>query len=378
MMRICRLSHSRGLPAILLASLLVSAGAVDSSAADKPVQPLFEKDVLPILESKCLRCHGKDLQKADLDLRSKTGLLKGGESGPAVSPGSPEDSLLWIKIAANKMPPSKNKLTEAEKVLIRHWIENGAKDTGRTIAEHAGPSSDRQVTDADRQFWAFRKPVRPSLPPVTQKSRARNPIDAFVLAGLEKKGLALSPEADRLTLMRRAYFDLIGLPPSPREIDVFLSDHSADAYEKLVARLLASDHYGERWGRHWLDQAGYADSEGILDADYERTAAWRYRDYVIRAFNKDKPYDRFLQEQLAGDEISDYWTAYRRQKELSPEVVECLIATGYLRCAGDTSRPDFAQIKNAPGYYYQTLDDTVKIVASSILGLTVQCAKCHS
>src|SRR5262249_42903985 len=197
MTRICRIAHFGRMAASMIALLLASAAITPCAAADKPVQPLFEKDVLPILEAKCLRCHGKDLQKADLDLRSKAGLLKGGESGPAVSPGSPEDSLLWIKIAANKMPPSKNKLTEAEKVLIRHWIENGAKDTRRTIAEHAAHSSDRQVTDADRQFWAFRKPVRRSLPPVTQKGRVRNPIDAFILAALEQKDLVLSSQAER-------------------------------------------------------------------------------------------------------------------------------------------------------------------------------------
>ena len=146
----------------------------------------------------------------------------------------------------------------------------------------------------------------------------------------------------------------------------------------MVDRLLASPRYGEQWGRHWLDLAGYADSEGILDADYVRTAAWRYRDYVIRAFNTDKPYDRFLKEQIAGDELTDYWTAYHTKKELPPEVIEGVVATGFLRCACDCSRPDFAQIKNAPGYYYQTLDDTLKIVASSTLGLTVQCARCHS
>src|SRR5262249_34052860 len=157
-----------------------------------------------------------------------------------------------------------------------------------------------------------------------------------------------------------------------------LADPAPDVYERLIDRLLASPYYGERWGRHWLDLAGYADSEGILDADYVRTAAWRYRVYVIAALNPHKPHDRFPQEQLAGDELADYWTAYRTRKELGPEVVEALVATGYLRCASDTSRPDFVTIKNAPGYYYQTLDDTVKIVASSTLGLTVQCARCHS
>jgi Protein of unknown function (DUF1553)/Protein of unknown function (DUF1549) len=237
---------------------------------------------------------------------------------------------------------------------------------------------DGQFTDADRQFWAFRPPARPAVPKVRSGDRVRNPIDAFVLAALEKQGLTLAPEADRLTLIRRATFDLTGLPPTPQEVEAFVADSAPEAYERLIDRLLASPHYGERWGRHWLDLAGYADSEGILDADYVRSAAWRYRDYVIRAFNTDKPYDRFLKEQLAGDELTDYWVAYQAQKELPAEVVEGLIATGFLRCASDTSRPDFVNIKDAPGYYYQTLDDTVKIVASSLLGLTVQCAKCHS
>jgi hypothetical protein len=333
--------------------------------------------VLPLFQAKCLKCHGADKQRAGLDLRTRAALLRGGDSGPAVTPGSAERSELWIKIAANKMPPGKEeKLTEAEKLLVRAWIDGGARDEGNTTA--AVDNTDRQVSDADRQFWAFRKPVRPAVPVVHNSRRVRNPIDAFVLAALEKKGLALAPEADRLTLLRRAYLDLLGLPPPPEEVEAFLADPSPDAYERLLDRLLASPHYGERAARHWLDLAGYADSEGILDADYVRTAAWRYRDYVIRALNSDKPYDRFLQEQLAGDELADYWTVYRTQKELSPEVVDCLVATGYLRCASDTSRPDFVTIKNAPGYYYQTLHDTVKIVASSVLGLTVHCARCHS
>jgi hypothetical protein len=338
--------------------------------------PFFEKDILPIFQAKCLLCHGGQKQKAGLDMRSRTALLEGGETGPAISPGSAEKSLLWIKVAANKMPPGKEKLSEAEKVLVHAWLEGGARADARGPVEKE--SKDRQVTDADRRFWSFQPPRRPAVPRVKTRERVRNPIDAFILAGQEKKGLALSPEADRLTLLRRVTFDLTGLPPSPREIEAFLVDKSVNAYERLLDRLLASQRYGEHWGRHWLDLAGYADSEGILDADYVRTAAWRYRDYVIRAFNKDKPYDRFLKEQLAGDELTDYWTAYRKEKRLLPEVVEALTATGFLRCASDTSRPDFVTIKNAPGYYYQTLDDTIQIVASATLGLTVQCARCHS
>jgi hypothetical protein len=344
-------------------------------ADDKPA-PSLEKDILPILQGKCLACHGDEKPKAHLDLRSRAGMLKGGEHGAALIPGAADKSELWRKITADKMPPGdKPKLSDAEKALVRAWIDAGAKESGAAIAADL---PDGKVTEADRSFWSFKKPVRPAVPTVAAKERVRNPIDAFVLAALEKKGLSLSPEADRLTLIRRVTFDLTGLPPTPTEIAEFLNDSSADVYEKLIERLLSSPHYGERWGRHWLDLAGYADSEGILDADYVRTAAWRYRDYVIRAFNNDKPFDRFLKEQIAGDELVDYWTAYQTQKELSPEVIEGLIATGYLRCASDTSRPDFVNIKNAPGYYYQTLDDTVRIVASSTLGLTVQCARCHN
>jgi hypothetical protein len=228
------------------------------------------------------------------------------------------------------------------------------------------------------QFWSLRPPVRPDVPRVRSAERVRNPIDAFIVAALEKNALSLSPEAERLTLIRRATFDLTGLPPAPQDITAFMADPAPDAYERLVDRLLASPHYGERWGRHWLDLAGYADSEGILDADAVRTSAWRYRDYVIDAINKDKPYDRFLKEQLAGDELVDYWKAYENSQELSPEVLEAVIATGYLRCASDASQPGFAKLKNAPGYYYQTLDDTVKIVASSIMALTMECARCHA
>jgi hypothetical protein len=362
----------------LLAAGVLLVPGLSVPAADTLAAVTFEKDVLPIFQARCLRCHGADKQRADLDLRTKAALLKGGETGPAMTPGAAQGSVLWEKITADKMPPGKEKLTAAQKAIIRAWIDGGAKDGGTTIAAKPGETPDRQVTDADRQFWAFRSPVRPVIPNVRQQDRVRNPIDAFILAGLEKMGLTLSPEADRATLLRRVSYDLTGLPPSPQELDAFLADPAPDAYERLIDRLLASEHYGERWGRHWLDLAGYADSEGILDADYVRTAAWRYRDYVIRAFNNDKPYNRFLQEQLAGDELVDYWTAYRTQKELAPEVAEALIATGYLRCASDTSRPDFVNIKNAPGYYYQTLEDTAKIVASSTLGLTLECAKCHS
>ena len=356
---------------VLSGTLVLLAIVGPASGQDKDALP-FERSVLPIFRAKCLQCHGEKKQRGKLDLRTKAAMLKGGESGVALKPGSLQASLLWEKIRSDEMPEGDQKLTSAEKEIVRRWIEAGAPGEDKAVASTDNP--DLEITAEERHFWSFQTPVRPRIPAVN----AANPVDAFIVATLQKRQLSLSPEADRLTLLRRITFDLTGLPPTPKEIDDFIADKTPDAYERVVDRLLASPHYGERWARHWLDLAGYADSEGILDADYVRSAAWRYRDYVIRAFNSDKPYDRFLQEQIAGDELVDYWTVHASTKQLPAEVVEALVATGYLRCASDTSRPDFVSIKNAPGYYFQTLDDTLKIVASSTMGLTIQCAKCHS
>ena len=358
--------------ALILSGAVAFTATCGRSIAQEKDVGSFEKAVLPIFQAKCLNCHGDKKQRGMLDLRTKSAILKGGESGAVLKPGTLKGSLLWDKIRTDEMPEGDKKLTPAEKETIRRWIEAGAP--GDDKAPASGGRVDLQITDEERAFWAFQTPARPKIP----ASKAGNPIDAFIRAALQKQQLTLSSEADRLTLLRRVSFDLTGLPPAPKEIEDFLNDKTPNAYESVVDRLLASPHYGERWGRHWLDLAGYADSEGILDADYVRSAAWRYRDYVIRAFNSDKPYDRFLQEQIAGDELVDYWGVHQSAKELPAEVVDALIATGYLRCASDTSRPDFANIKNAPGYYFQTLDDTLKIVASSTMGLTLQCAKCHS
>src|SRR5579864_912518 len=344
-------------PVLLLPMLAMAQHAAD-----------FDKDVRPILQAKCFSCHGEKEQKAHLDLRTPATILRGGDGGPAVSPGAPDKSLLFLKIVSHK--PPHEKLADAEIGKIRAWIDAGAK--GGEASQVA--LQEKPVTAEDRRFWAFQPSVRPQVPANGEK----NPIDAFISAKLSAKGLSFAPEADRYTLIRRVTFDLTGLPPTPAEVKAFIEDQSPEAWEKVIDRLLASPHYGERWARHWLDIAGYADSEGILDADYVRSDAWRYRDYIIRSFNADKPYDRFLKEQIAGDEITGYWNAYATMKELPPEVIEGLIATGFLRCASDTSRPDFVNIKNAPGYYYQTLDDTLRIVASATMGLTLHCAKCHS
>lgn len=345
-------------------ALAALAFAPVAGAADPPT---FERDVRPLLVAKCVKCHGGDSTKSGLDLRTAAAVKRGGDTGPSVVPGDPAKSLLFEQIESGAMPPGKAaKFTAAEVAVLKAWIEGGAR------AEQAAPAEPGPGASA---HWAFRAPVRPAVP---VGPKARHPIDAFLLAKLHASGLNYSPPAEKLALLRRVTVDLTGLPPSPTEQDAFLADKAPDAYEKVVDRLLSSPRYGERWGRHWLDLAGYADSEGILDADYVRTAAWRYRDWVIRAFNADLPYDKFLREQIAGDEYSDYWKHYRNAKELPAAVVDSLVATGFLRCASDTSRPDFVSIKNAPGYYYQTLDDTQAIVGSAVLGLTVQCAKCHT
>jgi hypothetical protein len=223
-------------------------------------------------------------------------------------------------------------------------------------------------------FWSFRKLQQPAVPRVQNARRVRTPVDAFLLAKLEAKGLTFAPDADHITQVRRAYFELTGLPPAPEEVDAFLNDSAPGAYERLVDRLLASPHFGERWGRHWLDAAGYVDTVGF-DIDLPNVmlgaGKWKYRDYVIRAFNQDKPYDRFIAEQLAGDEMVDW----RAAAKFTPEIRELLIATGFLRTAEDDSHEPES---NIPSVHYAVLHDTLEIVGSSLLGLTLNCARCHS
>jgi hypothetical protein len=233
--------------------------------------------------------------------------------------------------------------------------------------------AEKPITDKDRAHWAFRRLVRPPTPGTRHADRAHTPVDAFLLTKLREKGLAFAPDADRVTLVRRAYLDLWGLPPSPHEVDAFVADQASDAYERLLDRLLASPHFGERWGRHWLDVVGYADTVGFdIDATLiiQAEGKWKYRDYVIAAFNSDKPYNRFVTEQLAGDELADW----RRVPQFTPEIRERLIATGYLRTARDESHEPES---NIPLIYYGVLQNTVEIVGNSLLGLTLNCCRCH-
>ncbi len=356
----------------------IEAGApLPAESGEAAEEPLTQHDVLPIVLLRCAICHGRQRQEAGLDLRSVASMLEGGESGPAVVPGHPQESLLIQKIRAAEMPPretlafySVKPVTDEEFETLSQWIAAGAREVD-IAPDVATTVPDPLVTDEERSFWSFQSPIAAPVPDVEHIDRVRNPIDAFVLRQLEQRGLTLSPEADHATLARRAYFDLIGLPPTPEELEMFVSDSEPRAFARLVDRLLASPHYGERWGQYWLDVAGYSDSEGVQNADDVRPNAWRYRDYVIRAFNDDKPYDRFLLEQIAGDELAEYTPG----ASVTQEVYDNLVATGFLRMAPDGT---YAPITGFVPDRLEVIDDEIEIFSSAVLGLTIKCARCHS
>lgn len=341
--------------------------------AKKPAQPAatlsFEHDVAPILQTHCGKCHGEGA-KGGLDLRRKATILQGGDGGPAVVPGKPGESLILEMIEQKEMPPKGEPQLQAKQVeLLRQWVLAGAKFLAKEESKIEVAEPERRISEAEKKFWSFQPPVRPAVPMVKAQDRVRTPIDSFLLSKLEAKGLSFNADASKRVLLRRLCFDLVGLPPTPEQIDAFLSDNRSDAYEQLVEQLLASPQYGERWGRHWLDVAGYADSDGFLEADRERMQAWRYRDYVINALNNDKPYDQFVREQIAGDEMTDW----RHAAEYTPEMLEKLVATGFLRTAAD---PTYEEYKEKPEIY-KVLADVMQITGSTFLGVTVQCARCH-
>ena len=374
-----------------LVVLLSVVGVSRHAAAEEIPVPKFESDIAPILATRCLKCHGDGKLEAGLDLRRRFLILKGGDSGAGFVVEKPDESLLIQKIMADEMPPKdEGRLDDKQKALLKRWVATGAK----TVAEKETPIDEAEqasrLSEEDRAYWAFQPPKRPQVPavprplgsgPVTDAqplpngrgtdsiSDSRNPIDVFVLAKLAEKGLSFNAEAPKSVLLRRVTFDLLGLPPTIDELDEFLADESPDAYEKVVDRLLASPRFGERWGRQWLDIAGYADSDGYLAADRLRPEAWRYRDWVIRALNSDLPYDQFVTQQLAGDELSDW----RRAEEITPEIYDQLVATGFLRTALDPTYPGYIE----PNEVHQVLADTMQIVGTTFLGLTVHCARCH-
>ena len=354
------------LAAVLL--LAAPATAADHAAVEKPspeqVQ-FFETKIRPVLVDKCYACHSSQGEKirGGLVLESRAGLLRGGDDGAVIIPGDPGASLLIKAIRYEhpkiKMPPKPEHRLTAEQVAdFEKWVEMGVPDP-RVDAPGANAAHATAVfTSAERSLWSL-QPVRPVAPPAVAEAQwVRTPVDAFIVAELKKNHLEPSPVADKATLLRRASLDLTGLPPTPQEIDAFLSDESADAFSKVVDRLLASPHYGERWGRHWLDLARFAESDGFKD-DAMRPHAWRYRDYAIRSFNEDKPYDRFVREQIAGDEL---W----------PHDPDARIATGFNR-----HYPEEWNARNLMQRRQETLNDITDTVGAVFTGLTVACARCH-
>ncbi|MBI1354667.1 MAG: DUF1553 domain-containing protein [Acidobacteria bacterium] len=354
------------------------AGSEIPESAQRQIQR-FEEQVLPLLQARCVACHGETPQSG-LDLRSLAAVLRGGEHGPVIEEGFSDKSILIRQLDRGAMPPqgAGEPLSKAEVDTIRAWIDEGGfadyVDKGDTLDRAFTEAEAPKITAEDRDRWAFRTPRAVEPPRVKSKDRVRTPIDAFVAAKLEERGLGLSPEASKQTLLRRAYFDLWGLPPTPEQTAEFLADARPDAYERLLDRLLASPNYGQRWGRFWLDAAGYVDTTG-KDFQAENVALapgmWRYRDYVIRAFNDDKPWDRFLTEQLAGDELYDF----RNAERYTPEMLESLVATGYLRTQLDATDED---ISDRPVDRYEAMFALMDKVSASALGLTVSCARCHT
>ncbi|HEX7446732.1 MAG TPA: PSD1 and planctomycete cytochrome C domain-containing protein [Pirellulales bacterium] len=346
----------------VLFCIIVHAWTLLATADDQPPrQPtpeqieFFEKQVRPLLAEHCFQCHGPKQQKSGLRVDHISTLLAGGDSGPALVPGKPDDSLLIdaVRYNALEMPPD-GKLPDAHIEVLARWVALGAPWPDTEVVPTAGGA----ISDEDRQWWAFQPLRSPEPPLMAGDDWSRNEIDRFVFQKLSQAGLRPAPEASRLTLARRVYFDLTGLPPTPDEARAFAEDISPDAYERLIERLLASPEYGQRWARHWLDLVRYADSDGYRADDY-RPNAWRYRDYVVAAFNHDKPYDRFVQEQLAGD-------------ELFADNPEARAATGFLRCGIYEYNS-----RDVRGQWEIILNDLTDTTGDVFLGLGLQCARCH-
>jgi mono/diheme cytochrome c family protein len=334
-------------------------------------QEFFEKKIRPILVQNCQKCHNAQARTAGLDLSSAQGFQRGGDSGAIINKDKPEESRLLEVIGYDgtlKMPPT-GKLKDDEIAALTAWVKMGAPWPGTTpaaesVKSNAKPSTVRPFTESEKSFWAFQPITEPQLPEVKNTAWIKSPIDRFILQVLEKKNLVPAPPAGKLTLLRRATFDLTGLPPTEAEMSNFLADDSPDAFRKVVDRLLASPRYGERWGRHWLDVARYADSTGN-DEDHRYPFAWKYRDYVIQAFNQDLPYDQFIREQLAGDLLPapDGGEVNRRG----------IIATGFLALGAKA----VAQ-QDKKKMLFDVQDEQVEVTSKAFLGLTVSCARCHN
>jgi len=339
----------------------------DSTNSNQAGSEFFEKKIRPLFAEHCYECHGPDEQESELRLDGYDGILRGGKGGPSVVPGKAEASLLITAVryidADLQMPPD-DKLEDAQIADLVTWINLGAPhpDAGKLGKMPSATARQGGLDETAAQHWAFQPPVEPVLPAVKNSTWPRSPIDVFVLHRLEESGLAPMPAADRHMLIRRATFDLIGLPPTLEEIEAFVNDQAPGAFARVVDRLLASPHYGPRWGRHWLDVARYADSNG-LDENAAQANAWRYRDYVIESLNADKPFNLFVKEQLAGDLLASDDPQIRNQQ---------LIATGFLSLGPKVlAEPDKTKME------MDIIDEQIDTLGKTFLGLTLGCARCH-
>jgi mono/diheme cytochrome c family protein len=338
-----------------LACATIALFSARATQAGEPVD--FARDVKPILDARCAECHGAQKQESELRFDLRDAALRGGAGGEVIAPGKSGESTLLQRVTSQekseRMPPEGDALTAEQVDTLRRWIDEGAAWPD----EHAGAAED--LLAKKLAHWAFHAPVRPASPELANAAWARNEIDRFILARLQQEGLAPSPEADKVTLLRRLSLDLIGLPPTIEEVDAFVADTSPDAYEKQVDRLLASPHYGERWARHWLDGARYADSDGF-EKDKSRNV-WMYRDWVVGAFNRDLPYDRFIVEQFAGDQLPN-------------ATQDQAVATGFLRNSmlNEEGGIDPEQFR------MEAMFDRMDALGKSVLGLTIQCCQCHN
>ena len=351
---------------VVLVASVVAAFSPDTRCVGDELSPGLETDVLPLLKTRCLKCHSPLKSKGKLNLSGPRSLARGGESGPVIVPGKLDESTLWTLVSSDEMPPEPEEpLAPREKNLLRRWIEQGA----RSLPSAAEIQERSPVTD----HWAFAPAAGPRLPAPIDHRPVRTAVDRFVQKRLEGQGLALGPDADRATLIRRVTFDLTGLPPSVEETTAFVSDSRPDAYENLVDRLLTSPRYGERWGKYWLDASGYSDSNGYFSADTDRPLAYRYRDYVIRAFNNDRPLDQIVREQLAGDELA----GDRDLNDATPATIDLWVATHFLRNGQDGTGESDGNPDEVRADKHAVLEGAIQILGSSLLGLTLQCAKCH-
>lgn len=354
----CR-KHMNTIVRCFVASILlvggVSVGRADVMAA-KEAANFFENEVRPLLAEKCVKCHSEKKQEGSLRLDKLDGFLTGGDSGPAIVPGKPDESMLIeaVRYESYEMPPNE-KMSDEEIAVFVKWVQMGAP-----WPEHAGEvrEASAQITDEDREWWSYQPLKKPEVPAADGKGWAKGEIDHFVYNKMAEKGIEPAPEADKATLVRRLYFDVIGLPPTPEEINAFLADTDPNAWENLVDRLLADKRYGEHWGRYWLDVVRFAESDGF-NQDAFRPHLWRYRDYVVRSFNDDKPYPQFVKEQLAGD-------------ELPGDNPDNLVATGYLRLG----IYEYNQ-RDARSHWNDIMNEMVDVTSDVFLGTAMACARCH-